>query len=100
MIRTGASGGGEMAPPESLEWRSMEPQEFKFRGGRILFDVILTWLAAGLGAMALRPYVPFPAYPPVILGLLCLALLLLTYSLWLLRVWVDRDGISLSRSGA
>lgn len=77
----------------------MEPQEFKFRGGRILFEVVLAWLAAGLGALALRPYLPRPAYAPVILGALCLALLFLTFSRWLLRIWVDRDGIALRRSG-
>jgi len=59
----------------------MEPQEFKFRGGRIFFEVILAWLAAGLGGLALRPHLPAPVYPPLILGALCLALLFLTFSL-------------------
>jgi len=77
----------------------MEPQEFKFRGGRIFFEVILAGLAVGLGAVALRRYLPPPAFPPVMLGALCLALLSLTFSRWLLRVWIDRDGIALRRSG-
>ena len=76
----------------------MQPQEFRFRGGRIALEVILVWLAFGILSGVLREYLPPPLRAPAILGSLGLVLLLLTVFRWLSRIRIDGDGVERRRA--
>jgi hypothetical protein len=77
----------------------MELQEFRFRGGRIALALTLTWLALGVGAVAIRVYLPPALQGPAILGSICLVLFVLTAFRWRSRIRIDRDGIQWRSSG-
>jgi hypothetical protein len=76
----------------------MQPQEFRFRGGRIALEVILIWIAFGVLSAALRGHLPPPLHVPAILTSLGLVLLLLTAFRWLSRIRIDGDGVERRRS--
>jgi hypothetical protein len=76
----------------------MQPQEFRFRAGRIAQEVILVGIAFGMLSGALRSYLPPPLHAPAILGSLGLALLFLTGFRWLSRIRIDGDGVERRRS--
>ena len=76
----------------------MQPQEFRFRGGRMALEVILAWLVPGIGFLALREDVPSLLRGAGYLGSVGLALLLLAVFRWRSRIRIDRDGIEWRRS--
>jgi hypothetical protein len=76
----------------------MQPQEFRYRGGRVALEATLTWVSLGVIFLVLRGYIPSGLRVPAILGSAGLALLVLAVLRWLSRIRVDGDGIEWRRS--